>query len=279
MDIMKDADDFDSDSLHYSQTYVALVDILGYKQMLESFGDEAPSKLFQDILEAFSWAKSGHESLKVSLFSDTIIIAGVDDHPMNFWNMLQALSSLRLQLMQKGILIRGAITFGRHFSQKGILISPALVEAHCLESKIAVNPRILITSSAIQSASHDLINENGIDRLQVGDFKAKIEKRMLTADDDGWTMLGFDPNTVELRYLRYGEHPDAKNIHMHISHCVEAGNSVLLKTMQGIALAKERAPGEKEKSKIRYVIDEWNAYMNDFHNHGDLLRDYKIPSA
>lgn len=279
MDIMKEAQDFDKDSLHYGLTYIALVDILGYKGLLEDLGTEAPKKLFEDILNAFSWAKTSHQSLTISLFSDTFIIEGIDDSPMNFWNIVQVLASLRLQLIKKGLLIRGAITFGNHFSEKGIWISPALVEAHLLESKTAVNPRIIVSSDAIESACKELVLKEGIDGLIVDKYFCKVEKRMVATDKDGWSFIAFDPNVVELRYLKYGEHPDAKNIDKHVTHCINAGNSILRQVTQGITLAKEKANTPKKKSKLRYVVNEWNAYIDSFKNNDDLSGDYKIELA
>jgi hypothetical protein len=276
MDIMKEAKDFDKNSLHYHLTYIALIDILGYKRLLEEFGVDAPKKLFEDILDAFSWAKTSHQSLTLSIFSDTIIIEGLDENPMNFWNIIQVLSSLRLQLLKKGLLVRGAITFGEHFSDKGVLISPALVEAHLLESKTAINPRIITSSKAIKKASRYLVSKKGIDGLIVDKYFCKVESRMISTDIDDLSIVVFDPNVVELRYLKYGEHPDMKNIDMHVPHCISAGNSTLKQISQGIAIAQERVNSKKEVSKVQYTINEWNSYLDTFKNKMDLHEDYKI---
>ncbi len=264
MDIMKEAQDFDRNSLVYKSTFIALVDILGYKNLLDEFGKEAPKRLFEDILNAFAWARSSHESIKISLFSDTIIMEGINEHPMNFWNMVQIISSLKLQLLQSGLTIRGAIAFGDHFSQKGILVSPALIEAHLLESKSAVHPRIIISAVAMSRANEGLMRKDDVEGLIIEKYFCAVQKRMIVKDADGWFSVAFDPNMVELRYLKYGEHPDKMQMGGHIEHCINAGNMVLERLFNGIKKAKQNASSEKAKAKIEYVINEWNSYIESF---------------
>lgn len=273
---MKDANDFDRNSLFYRNVYIAVIDILGYKALLNDLAENAPKKMFEDILNAFSWAKTSHENLNISLFSDTIIIESLDDHPMGFWNMIQVISSLRLQLLQKGLLIRGGISFGSHFSQKGVLISPALVEAHILESKKAIYPRILISNDAVEMASQQITKVSGIPGILVSNYLCRIETRMVDKDHDGQNIIKFDPNMVELRYLKYNEHPDEKNISTHIEHCINAGNDQLKASMNGIELAAQRAQDEKAKTKIVYAINEWNSYLGNFINRDKFKSDYTI---
>lgn len=276
MEIMKDAHDFDKDTLFYKNTFIALIDILGYKQLLDEFGNDAPKMLFEDILNAFSWAKASHESLKISLFSDTIIMEGIDDIGMNFWNIVQVLSALKLQLLRKGLLIRGSITYGSHFSQKGILVSPALVEAHLLESEEAVNPRIILSESALLKATDKLVSKDGVDGLIVGKYFCRVETRMIKKDSDGRCILAFDPNMVELRYLKYGEHPDMKNIRHHVDHCKNTGNTVLDDIASGIGIAITRAKTNAALSKLKYTVEEWNLYLSEFKYKNDFKKDYRV---
>lgn len=276
MEIMKDAHDFDKDALVYKNTFIALIDILGYKQLLDEFGNDAPKMLFEDILNAFSWAKASHESLKISLFSDTIIMEGIDDNKMNFWNIVQVLSALKLQLLRKGLLIRGSITYGSHFSQKGILVSPALVEAHLIESEEAINPRIIVSESALLKATDKLVSKDGVDGLIVGKYFCKVETRMIQNDSDGRRILAFDPNMVELRYLKYGEHPDMKNISHHVDHCKNAGNTVLDDIANGIGIAIARAKTNAALSKLKYTVEEWNLYLAEFKYKNEFKKDYRV---
>lgn len=276
MEIMKDATDFDKNSLSYKHTFIALIDILGYKKLLDDLGEDAPKKLFEDILNAFSWAKASHESIKISLFSDTIIMEGIDDNAMNFWNIIQVLSALRLQLLQKGLLIRGAITYGNHFSHKGILVSPALVKAHELESQEAINPRVIICESALLNATENLVSKDGVYGLVVGKYFCKVERRMIAVDADGKNILAFDPNIVELRYLKYGEHPDKNNINHHVEHCINTGNMLLVQISNGIRIAIKRANTKAAISKLEYVVNEWNSYIDDFRYEKELKADYRV---
>lgn len=55
----------------------------------------------------------------------------------------------QMQLLADGIFLRGGISHGKFFYQDELLISPALVSAHRLETKVACHPRILIGKSTL----------------------------------------------------------------------------------------------------------------------------------
>ncbi|HVZ65094.1 MAG TPA: hypothetical protein VG936_11030 [Lacunisphaera sp.] len=54
------------------------------------------------------------------------------------------------KLAEEGIFVRGGIAYGKFLLHSDILVSPALVEAYRLESKVALYPRILIHADTLK---------------------------------------------------------------------------------------------------------------------------------
>ncbi|HMK49111.1 MAG TPA: hypothetical protein VK435_03585, partial [Thermodesulfovibrionales bacterium] len=48
-------------------------------------------------------------------------------------------------LLQEGILCRGGLAYGKHFSKEGFLFSNALIDAYNLERQVAKYPRIVVS--------------------------------------------------------------------------------------------------------------------------------------
>jgi len=277
MGTMKWASEIDHDSLKYKNVFLGFIDILGYKNLIKEFGDDAPRAIFQDILNAFSWAKSSKSSLKVSLFSDTLIIEADDDHPVGFWNMINVVGRLRNQLLQKGYLIRGSIVYGKHFNQKGVWVSPCLIKAYKLESEIANVARIIIDEEAFNNGIKSIIERDADYGIIYDRYFVKVDPTIIATDFDGSRVLRFDPDHIEVKYLKYAKHPDQKNLNEdRIMHCINAGNQVLKRFHCGLKSALERAEDIKSRSKILYFIIKWNAYCEEFELKNELKEEYKI---
>jgi hypothetical protein len=62
----------------------------------------------------------------------------------NLMNICSLISYLQARFLNEGILLRGGLTWGPIFHEKNICFGPAFIRAYHLESKYALNPRILI---------------------------------------------------------------------------------------------------------------------------------------
>jgi hypothetical protein len=278
MAIMKEASDREGLSLIYQQRFVGLVDILGYRAILAEYGSDSPKQLFRHVLDAFAWTKSLSAALKLSLFSDTLVIESTSDHPVLFWTILSAIDQLRSHLLRIGVLLRGAVTFGEHFSEKGVWISPALVRAHLLESQIANMPRIVLDRPAYERGVHAIVTvPDGRSGIPCGRYLYKPGLHLEEGDFDGNAVLVFDPNNVELRYLKNNQHPDVAHVDQHREHCIEAGNAQLLQYHDGLRLAMSRAGDDlRARAKVSYAIAEWNRYVASFYHSGLFKAEYTI---
>lgn len=277
LETMKWARDFNPTDLKYGNIFMGWVDILGYQNLIKEFGDDAPRAIFEDILHAFSWAKSSKSSLKFTLFSDTLIIEADDDHPVGFWNIINVVGRFRNQLLEKGYLVRGSIVYGKHFNKKGIWVSPCLIKAYKLESEIANLARILIDEEAFNNGIKSII-ERDVDHGIIYDrYFVKVDPTIIATDFDGSRVLRFDPDHIEVKYLKYAKHPDQKNLNEdRIMHCINAGNQVLKRFHCGLKSALERAEDIKSRSKVMYFINKWNEYCEEFELKNELKEEYRI---
>jgi hypothetical protein len=115
--------------------YVAMLDILGYSANVDDSGYLTRLKSSIDAISV------NEAELHLEAFSDTIVLSGQSGQ---LQRLLDALSLLHLAFLREGILVRGGLTFGRHYRQGKLTYSPALVVAHRLESQVAIVPRIVI---------------------------------------------------------------------------------------------------------------------------------------
>ncbi len=57
-----------------------------------------------------------------------------------------------MRLIYRGILCRGAITYGKLIHTDEVLFGPALTEAYILETKVALYPRVILHKDIIDLA-------------------------------------------------------------------------------------------------------------------------------
>lgn len=148
------------------------LDILGYKEKSAAYFDQR-FNLYEKINRALSVADMAQkwtgpafntDGLTIEIMSDSIILMqpAMD---AGFEALLPFTCQMVCILSLEGLFVRGGIAQGRHIRKKteqgfDFLASEALQKAFHLESKVAINPRILI--------HNDLINAlNSCDRKHV----------------------------------------------------------------------------------------------------------------
>lgn len=130
-------------------TFVALLDVLGYRSKIESDRQRA-SEDFKTKLEAALAVLAGINETEISYqaISDTIIIAS---HPNAlFGDLLRILKRVHLAFLQQGLFLRGGVAFAPHFKSGPITYSHAIPVAYQLEQKQAVYPRIVVDSNIVE---------------------------------------------------------------------------------------------------------------------------------
>jgi hypothetical protein len=150
--------------------FVAFIDILGFSQLIKTYDDGKDEKILNLLKQAidpaatfmresFELAKGGpfyawKDCLDIRLFSDCLCAAaplsykgsGFIDQLKFFYKYLMGYQSL---LMENGFFTRGGVAIGSHYADENIIFSGGLVEAHDLECKYAVHPRIILSKGLI----------------------------------------------------------------------------------------------------------------------------------
>jgi hypothetical protein len=129
---------------------VAYIDILGFTNMVRNDCENLSNTKYLELLrECFNSIKNTFKQLaEIIQFSDSIIIS-LPLEKKNVINIIEITQNIQAEMFKKKILVRGGISFGKHFSESDFLFSDALINAYELEKKQAINPRIVISNDLL----------------------------------------------------------------------------------------------------------------------------------
>ncbi len=139
----------------YVDSYVAYLDILGFKDFVNNNSDFNKIKeLYDDMTETYkNVLNSSAEHLKsedvksvtFNIISDSIILSIPKVTHYSLEILVTFVNSLIVTVIcNHELLFRGGISKGQFYSNDNITFGPALVEAYTQENKYAVLPRIII---------------------------------------------------------------------------------------------------------------------------------------
>jgi hypothetical protein len=129
-------------------SYVAFLDILGYKNLLDHDIKNGTQVFKGKMIEAFrvlddvNQAKFAHK-----VISDSIFIGCSDRDAAP--ELMNVLGKVFVAFLGQGLLIRGGVSYGEHFQNQTITYSPALTKAYLLESSVAEFPRIMVDQNIV----------------------------------------------------------------------------------------------------------------------------------
>ena len=139
---------------------VAFIDLLGFSAMVVQ-DCETPNgeqKFIESLYECHVETKNlkkDHPDLQLIQFSDSVVFAlpySID----NYITLIVVIANYQYNLLSKGILCRGGISYGKHFSTEDFLFSHGMIEAYRLESRIAVTPRVVISKELLDLVKPDI---------------------------------------------------------------------------------------------------------------------------
>ena len=159
----------------YGNRFAAFIDILGFKQMISEIeaGAEGHQPLFKRLKSVLSFLheesieSDGHHDLpvyevtdegmierelgnpQITYVSDCAIVS-TEGTPEGFKALCNKLTKLSTDLACDGMFVRGGIAYGPLFHDKTFVFGSAYQRAYEVESKIAIWPRIVIDSSALE---------------------------------------------------------------------------------------------------------------------------------
>ncbi len=158
----------------YVDSYVAFIDILGFKEFIKNNDFKKVNSLFSDIndlrneaLKCFNYLKYNDDikmkpasNIAINIISDSIVISFPKAETNSLATLLYVISFFSFNVLHKyNLLCRGAIAEGDFYVDQNIAYGPALVKACIMESKLAVYPRIIYTRSTIESYMKNIKNE------------------------------------------------------------------------------------------------------------------------
>ena len=157
-----------SEPNNYKNRYVAFLDILGFQNLCgigsgmqnddkllkcceikATFNDLELLKLdYDEGLSKLISSKEIRDDTTFTIMSDSIVISAPNNNGGLIF-ILYLCDKIQMMLLSQGILLRGGIAEGEFFQLNNIMFGPALNEAHSIESKQAIYPRIVIANSII----------------------------------------------------------------------------------------------------------------------------------
>jgi hypothetical protein len=128
--------------------YVAFLDILGYKELLDADLNEGTQTFKDRMTKAYRTFESVNNSRYQNWsISDSIFISCTDRSSAK--EFLIVVRNVYVSFLKEGLLIRGGVSFGQHFQTQSITYSPVLTKAYLLEHEVAQFPRIMVDTNIL----------------------------------------------------------------------------------------------------------------------------------
>lgn len=169
----------------YRNIFLAYVDIIGYKNLINAQGSSAPNYINLLFMQAVEW-NTWYKYIDISILSDAIIATTYGDHPAEFFNLHNVVQNIIRTLLKSNLLSRGAIVLGEHSQNENILVSPALIEAYTLEQQ-ADFPRLLISQNVVDKILPSMENVEGANHLsgvRYNDQVRLVDKNIIIKDEE-----------------------------------------------------------------------------------------------
>ncbi len=156
------------------QSWVVFLDILGFSsRVLKATADGSAGKLLMKLSGALEEAKRDlipdpNDYLQygiqdapyvVKLFTDNIVLGFPihDDGESEFGRMISIVGLYQFSLLKHGFFIRGGITAGQVYMDEDMVFGKGLLDAYETESKLALDPRVVLAPTATDLVHHHLL--------------------------------------------------------------------------------------------------------------------------
>ncbi len=225
------------EEINYEKSYVAFLDVLGFKNLVFSKKDEDKEKLnqyFGTVNSVVEYLKSipAKKEIGSIIISDSIILSvpqgqSKEENIEKLRQLCVAVGLIQLILSTKNIWLRGAISSGDTYfnAEKNQIIGPAYINAYLLEENLAISPRIILDSKIIKELSFSSAIEF-IDKMNM------VEEGGLKYNNWGSSIL-FNWHDSDGKHTNYIE----KDIPLFIDYLillVEKDHDLLLKIIDNI---------------------------------------------
>ena len=145
----------------YSDCYIAFIDILGFKEMINNCPFEEIFRMFRRSMKMPMdfFSHDGKPVLDMSdihmkVMSDSVCFSVDRIITNSLVGLVATCLYFQVDLLRqsKPVLSRGAITHGKIYADGDILFGPGFVKAYLMEEKSAKYPRIIMTKETMDAA-------------------------------------------------------------------------------------------------------------------------------
>lgn len=174
--------------VQYTKYYVAFLDILGFKNLVN--GPEATCQSILSIYQGFDVMQKTYfgndygeaQDVKMKVMSDSICLYIEADKPNALWSLISFCTVFQYDLLTipQHIFVRGGIALGDMFVENDIVFGPALTQAYLLEEKNAKVPRIIILKETLEYGKKQA-DKDAADLMEISTFR----------DDDAFYVLNY----------------------------------------------------------------------------------------
>ena len=201
----REAFSIEEQNLIYKPCCVALLDLLGFREIVQAFGQDAPSRILSIIRRAIHAHDGLYDHVSMHFYGDTVVLATSSQDHVKVWDLLNVVHLIWNELFLSDILIRGAVVFGDHFEAANVMISPAMIKAYIAESQLAKLPRVLIDADvAVFLRNWWTQEETGSIGVPQGNQFRLIRPTLIEADHtDGWEVLNPWMGFEDVYFMRF----------------------------------------------------------------------------
>jgi len=159
---------------NYTTCYIAFLDLLGFKKIIESKQCEEIVQIFSEIkkqkIKKIFINEKGQsktfidqdliQEVKLKIMSDCICFFIDASIPHAFFLLLAICDMFQFVMAKRDepILMRGGIVQGQIYAEGDIAFGPGLTDAYLLEEKSAKYPRIIISKETLEEAKSQIDN-------------------------------------------------------------------------------------------------------------------------
>jgi class 3 adenylate cyclase len=138
----------------YRERYVAFLDLLGFKNLVECAESEAAERdRLGEVLRVMrdTLCHNSRLGLQFTHFSDCIVIS-LDRTADGLAEAIHSIVLLTSNLLQFDVLVRGALVAGPAHHTEDFVFGTAVNRAYVMESTCTVNPMTQVSSEVLQDA-------------------------------------------------------------------------------------------------------------------------------
>ena len=151
--------------IHYTKSYVAFLDVLGFKNLIYSnkkVDKEKVESYFGIVNSAIDYLKTIDEKKDIGsiVISDSIVLSvpfgnSKQENVEKLRQLSIAIALIQFALSLKDIWLRGAISFGNTYFDKNNnqVVGEAYINAYLLEEKLAITPRVILDNKILKELS------------------------------------------------------------------------------------------------------------------------------